>query len=289
MPKMKNVYFLNGKAVEPKAALDFINPTAAGIFETFRIYNGKVFRLEEHLERLAESAQTVGLFPRLSSTASRGRKKEAGAWLKHVRREIQLAVKGFGKPEAVARVTWVEAGLIVMMGERRAPPELYKTGIALQTSPVRRSLSHAAPPEAKSTDYMNALMATLEPRPEDVYEWIFLDQQGFVTEVRIGNIFIIDSIGKKKRLRTPPLHGILNGVTRRFVIECALLEGLEVREEPLTRHEIYTADESFLTNTSWEVLPVRSLDARLIGREVPGPLTTRLHQSFKKRVQKECP
>ncbi len=272
---MKNVYFLNGKAVDPKAALDFINPTAAGIFETFRIYNGKVFRLEEHLERLEDSAQTVGLLLPLD--------------MKHIRREIKLAVKGFGKLEAVARVTWVEAGLIIMMGERRAPAELYKTGIALQTSPVRRSLSHAAPPEAKSTDYMNALMATLEPRPEDVYEWIFLDQQGFVTEVRIGNIFIIDSIGKKKRLRTPPLHGILNGVTRRFVIECALLEGMEVREEPLTRHEIYTADESFLTNTSWEVLPVRSLDARLIGREVPGPLTTRLHQSFKKRVQKECP
>lgn len=272
---MKNTYFLNGKPVEPQAALDFINPKAVGIFETFRVYNGKIFRLEEHLERLLESAQTVGLRETLDS--------------KRICREIQLAVKGYGKSEAVARVTWVEAGFLVMMGERRALAELYKTGIALQTSPVRRSLSHAAPPEAKTTDYMNALMATLEPRPTDVYEWLFLDNQGFVTETRIGNLFIIESHGKKKLVRTPPLHGILNGVTRRFVIESALLEGLEVREEPLTRHEIYTADESFLTNTSWEVLPVRSLDARLVGREVPGPITTRLHQSFKKRVQKECP
>jgi len=272
---MKNIYFLNGKPAAAEAALDFINPKAAGIFETFRVYNGQIFREEEHLERLCESAQTVGLLPQLD--------------VKKIRREIRLAVKGYGKLEAVLRVTWVEAGFLVMIGERRAPKELYETGIALQTSPVRRSLSHAAPPEAKSTDYMNALMATLEPRPADVYEWIFLDQQGFVTEVRIGNIFIIDSIGKKSRLRTPPLHGILNGVTRRFVIECALLEGLDVREEPITRHEIYTANEAFLTNTSWEVLPVRSLDARLVGREVPGSLTTRLHQSFKKRVQSECP
>ena len=272
---MKNTYFLNGKPVEPQAALDFINPKAAGIFETFRVYNGKVFRLDEHLERLLESAQTVGLRETLD--------------LKRIRKEIQQAVKGYGKLEAVARVTWVEAGFLVMMGERRAPPELYKTGIALQTSPVRRSLSNAAAPEAKTTDYMNALMATLEPRPADIYEWLFLDNQGFVTETRIGNLFIIESRAKKKIVRTPPLHGILNGVTRRFVIESALLEGLEVREEPLMRHEIYTADESFLTNTSWEVLPVRSLDARLVGREVPGPITTRLHQSFKKRVQKECP
>jgi len=272
---MKNTYFLNGKPVEAKAGLNFINPEGAGIFETFRVYHGQIFREEEHLERLCESAQTVGLRPGLD--------------IRHIRREVRLAVKAYGKPEAVVRVTWVDAGLLVMIGERRAPPELYQTGIALQTSPIRRNLSHAAPPEAKSTDYMNALMATLEPRPAEVYEWIFLDQQGFVTEVRIGNIFIVDSAGKKTRLRTPPLHGILNGVTRRFVIECALREGMEVREEPLTRHEIYTAGECFLTNTSWEVLPVRSLDARLIGREVPGLITTRLHQSFKKRVQKECP
>lgn len=272
---MKNSYFLNGKKVEAQTGIDFIHPHETGIFETFRVYNGHIFREEEHLERLCESAQTVGL--------------RLGLDIHKVRREVRLAVKAYGKSEAVVRVTCGIAGLLVMVGERRAPQELYETGIALQTSPVRRNLSHAAPPEAKSTDYMNALMATLEPRPASVYEWIFLDQQGFVTEVRIGNIFVVDLFGKKLRLRTPPLHGILNGVTRRFVIECALLEGLEVREEPLTRHEIYTAKESFLTNTSWEVLPVRSLDARLIGREVPGPVTTRLHQSFKKRVQRECP
>lgn len=274
LPLIKNIYFLNGKPIEAKAALSFINPAAAGIFETFRIYGGQIFREEEHLERLCESAQTVGLRPLLDLTK--------------IRRQIRLAVKGYGKAEAVLRVTWGEAGFLVMIGERRAPKELYETGVALRTSPVRRSLSHAAPPEAKSTDYMNALMATLEPRPEDVYEWVFLDQQGFVTEVRIGNLFILKRSGKETRLCTPPLHGILNGVTRRFVIECALHAGLKICEIPLTRHDIYTADECFLTNTSWEILPVRSLDARRVGGKVPGLITTRLHQSFKRRVQKEC-
>src|SRR5207237_1009643 len=126
----------------------------------------------------------------------------------------------------------------------------------LRTSNVRRSLSHASPPQAKTSAYQNALLATLEPSPG--YEWVFLDQSGFVTEVRIGNLFII----KGKMLATPPTTGILNGVTRRFVIELALQAGLKVREVPLTRHEIYNADEAFLTNTSWEILPVRELDGR---------------------------
>jgi len=272
---MKNIYFLNGKPADPRVLLRMMNPKSAGIFETFRVYNGKIFRFEEHLDRLQESALTVGLRPFLVK--------------KSIKREVEKAVRGYGKNEAVVRITWMEEGLIVMVGERKAPPELYQTGIALQTSPIRRSLSNAAPPEAKSTDYMNALMATLEPRPAEVYEWVFLDQQGFVTEVRIGNLFIVDQSSRKPRLRTPPLQGILNGVTRRFVIECALLEGLEVREEPLTRHDIYTAHESFLTNTSWEVLPVRSLDGRLVGHSIPGSITSRLHQSFIKRVYKECP
>ena len=206
-----------------------------------------------------------------------------------IRREVRLAVQGYGKAEAVLRVTWTPAGFLVMIGERRAPQDLYETGVTLKTSPVKRSLSHAAPPEAKTTDYTNALFATLEPRPAAVYEWVFLDSLGYVTEVRIGNLFIVDFFGKKPRLRTPPLQGILNGVTRRFVIECALFEGLEVREEPLTRHEIYTASETFLTNTSWEILPVRSLDAREIGRQMPGPVTTQLHRCFRKKVQSECP
>ncbi len=137
----------------------------------------------------------------------------------------------------------------------------------------------AAPPQAKTTDYLNALMATLDPSPG--YEWVFLDRDGFVTEVRIGNLFIV----KDGRLFTPPLTGILNGVTRRFVLECASLAGLETRERPLSRHEVYNADEAFLTNTSWEILPVREMDGRSTGKQIPGKITCRLHTIFKNRVR----
>ena len=282
---MKHAYFLNGKAVESKIALRFFDPAAVAVFETLRIYNAHIFREAEHLERLRESAQTAGLTPALD--------------LNEARRQIRSAVKGCGQAEASLRVTWNPSlGYLVMIGERKLPHGVYAAGAVLQTSAVRRSLSNAAPPEAKTTDYMNAVLATLEPKAEGlrrtnkrhkVYETVFLDQQGYVTEVRIGNLFIVDFCAKKPRLRTPPLEGILNGVTRRFVIECALLQELEVREESLTRHEIYNASEAFLTNTSWEILPVRSLDGRLIGRFVPGQWTRRLHQFFRQRVLRECP
>lgn len=273
---MKNIYYRKGRPVEGKTAVEGLaRPDMPGVFETLRVYGGCFFRAEEHYDRLLESAQTAGFL-------LQGKKKLN---LSRIRREVEAAVASFGRQEAVVRVTWTGEELIVMVGERRPPEELYRTGVALQTSPLKRSHSNAAAPEAKTTDYMNALAATLEPRPADIYEWVFLDALGYVTEVRIGNLFIIDA---RKRLRTPPLQGILNGVTRRFVIECALFAGLEVREEPLTRHEIYTAKEAFLTNTSWEIMPVNSLDRRVIGNEIPGPVTCRLQQIFKKRVQSEC-
>ncbi len=294
---MKHTYFLDGKAVASEIALHFFEPATTAVFETLRVYNAQIFREAEHLERLRESAQTAGLAQALD--------------LNEARRQIRAAVKGYGQAEATLRVTWNPGlGYLVMIGERKLSQEVYAAGITLQTSAVRRSLSNASPPEAKTSDYMNAVLATLEPfchseagqRPAEESlrsfaslrmtsprEWIFLDRNGYVTEVRTGNLFIVDFCAKKPRLRTPPLEGILNGVTRRFVIECALLKKLEVKEEPLTRHEIYNASEAFLTNTSWEILPVRSLDGRTVGRAVPGKYTRELHKVFRQRVMRECP
>ncbi len=298
---MKTIYFENGKPVEgalPVSEWDIragsrispagastpmrrysqsagsLIPPAGGIFETMRVYGGKIFCEKEHLARLIESARISGWqnLPRITE----------------IQRQIRQAVKTYGKPEAVIRVTLTAAKILVMIGERKTRPELYREGIRLATTAVRRSLVHAAPPAAKSTDYMNAVLATLEASPNGVEDWLFLDAAGYVTEVRTGNLFIVEKGGKKPRLKTPPLAGILDGVTRRIVIECALSKGLEVLEEPLTRHEIYNAAEVFLTNTSWEVLPVRELDGRSIGEVLPGPITTQLHQLFKKRVLREC-
>ena len=243
-----------------------------GIFESMRTYSGRIFRVEEHLERLAASAKTAGF---------------ACPDGKRLRRELELAVKDYLKSTAkdiFIRLTLWQDRVFVIVGERVHPAALYEKGVALRTSPVPRNLSNAWAPEAKTSAYQNAVAASLEPRAGEIYEWLFLDRNGFVTEVRIGNIFIV----REGRLRTPPALGILNGVTRRFVIECARKTGIPVGEIPLTRHEVFNAGEAFLTNTSWEILPIAELDGRKIGKTIPGPMTRQLQQVFEKRVKEEC-
>ncbi len=268
--------YSNGKKIKDQILLSRFDAEAVGVFESLRTYKGRIFHLQEHLERFQDSIRTAGA------------EKIPEAFLKE---ELESALAAFkkdfpkeSKEDLFIRVTLWPYGskdggcLLVQITHRRHSPDLYKNGVVLRTSSVRRSLSHASPPQAKTSDYKNALMATLDPLPG--YEWVFLDHEGFVTEVRIGNLFTV----KKKTLFTPPATGILNGVTRRFVIESARQTGMNVKEIPLTRHDIYNADEAFLTNTSWEILPVRELDRRAIGRKVPGPVTLKLHKLFKKKA-----
>lgn len=262
--------FSNGKSVSDAFLLKKFSTEEIGIFESLRTYQGKIFRLEEHLNRFEESAKISGVEIDIAK----------------VRKELLKSLENLPKngDDYFLRVTWWNFGIYVMAGQRKHPVHLYQEGVVLKTSPVKRSLHQAVPSSAKTTDYSNAVMATLEPKSEEVYEWIFLDAQGFITEVRIGNLFMV----KKRQLLTPPTTGILNGVTRRFVIECAEVISIPVQEVPLTRHEVYNADEAFLTNTSWEILPVRMLDGRRIGPKIPGPLTLKLQQIFKKKALQEC-
>lgn len=268
--------YSGGKKIKDPIFLERFSRDEIGIFESLRTYGRNIFRLEEHLQRFKESAKTAGLNEPSS--------------IPQLRREVVAAYRSFLKKSNPAqedlflRMTLWQGQLFVMIGARRHSETLYQKGITLQTSPVKRSPSHAAPAQAKTSDYMNAVMATLEPKPESVYEWLLLDPLGYVTEVRIGNFFMI----KNGIFLTPPTTGILNGVTRRFVIECARDLEISVKEVPITRHEIYNADEAFLTNTSWEVLPVRALDGRSIGKIVPGPITLKLHQTFKQKALREC-
>lgn len=261
--------YSNGQKIEDKIFLRNFAAEEVGIFESMRTYNGRIFREEEHLERLVESAQTSG-FPRPD--------------LKKIRRELKLALAVFQQDVFIRLTLWRDQ-IFVMVGSRSHPGSFYERGVALRTSPVRKNLTHASAPEAKTSDYQNAILATLEPSSGGTYEWLFLDSNGFVTEVRIGNLFMI----KDGVLRTPPARGILNGVTRRFVIECAPQAGMEVEETPLTRHDVFNAEEAFLTNTSWEILPVSELDGRRIGQKVPGPGTQKLHRVFRQNILKECP
>lgn len=268
--------YSKGKEIKDRVTLSRFPGDSIGIFESLRTYRSGIFRLDEHLHRFLESAKTAGLPEPLPS-------------LSQLRREILNAHRSFLKKKRIdgdlfLRLTLWQGRIFVMIGGRKHADVLYQKGVVLQTSPVKRSPPYAAPAQAKTSDYMNAVMATLEPKPESVYEWLMLDTLGYITEVRTGNFFMI----KNGIFFTPPTTGILNGVTRRFVIECARDLEISVKEVPITRHEIYNADEAFLTNTSWEVLPVQELDGRRIGKTVPGPITLKLHQIFKQKALQEC-
>lgn len=277
----KFAIYSQGNKLDGKKSLAGFTAEATGVFESLRTYGQKIFRLEEHLERLAESAKTTGFDLSLS----------------HAEQEISLALAAYCAENREAKDVFIRITFsgsrkcFVMIGERRHLQVLYKTGVSLRTSPVRRSLSNASPPEVKTSAYQNAVMASLEPRAAGTYEWVFLDRDGYVTEVRIGNLFAVvrgTSKGRKPELVTPPCLGILNGVTRRFVLDCASHAGIPVREIPLTRHDLYNAGEVFLTNTSWEILPVRELDGRRTGPKVPGPVTLKLHRIFRQKIKEEC-
>lgn len=275
--------YRNGRKIDHELSFEQIARRGLGIFETMRTYGGRIFQMEDHLKRLRDSARTCGYdVSRID--------------LSQVGRQLLSALKAYREekgPEDVAvRLTLYEDSVFVMIGMRKHPDRLYEKGIALKTSPVRRSLSNASYPESKTTAYQNAVLASVEPRPEGIYEWLFVDREGYISEVRTGNIFLVEkpssSLSGRITLLTPPTTGILNGLTRQFVIKYALRAGYEVRPCPLTRHELYNASESFLTNTSWEILPVVRVDGRLIGTGRPGRITQKLHRMFHPLAKKEC-
>ncbi|MFH1208441.1 MAG: aminotransferase class IV [Candidatus Omnitrophota bacterium] len=278
---MNYTVYQNGKEMNGELSFDLMRTEAVGIFESMRAYGGRILHETEHLSRLLESSKTVGYRPFPEAAK--------------LRLELRAALKAFNKKECYVRLTLWEGRSFAILGSREHPKELYEKGVALKTASFPRGGPNTFPWQAKASAYQQAILASTEPHPDKIYEWIFLDQGGILSETRIGNFFIVQyrsqHPGDLKKggaiLLTPPEYLILNGVTRRFVIKCARELGMQVREAPLTRHEFFNADEAFLCNTSWEVLPVRELDGRMIGAGKPGPVTLRLHHFFKRRIQQD--
>lgn len=277
--------YQNGKETGGKLSFNLMRTEAAGIFESMRAYGGRILHEKEHLSRLLESAKTAGYRP-FPEPAK-------------LRLELKAALKAFGKKECYIRLTLWEGRSFVILGSREHPKELYEKGVVLKTASFPRGGPNSFPWQAKASAYQQAILASTEPHLDKIYEWVFLDSQNFLTETRVGNFFIIKYCSTRPGCKTsrsgcaeksgailftPPAHLILNGVTRRFVIKSALDLGIKVREIPLTRHEFFNADEAFLCNTSWEILPIRELDGRVIGTGEPGPVTLKLHSYFKRRV-----
>lgn len=250
-----------------------------GIFEGIRAYNGRVFRLKEHIDRLFYSAKAIMLNLPMSRAAI------AEAVLETCRRNkirdgyIRLVVtRGVGtlglNPNRCKNPS-----LIIIAGKIQLyPVEYYERGLEIITVPTVRNLHSALNPAIKSLNYLNNIMAKIEANNSGCEEAIMLNAEGFVSECTGDNIFIL----KENELLTPPLSaGALYGVTRKVVMEIAAESGLLVREPNLSRYDMFNADECFLTGTGAELVPVIKIDGRVIGNGKPGPVTRKLVAQYR--------
>lgn len=241
------------------------------VFETVRSYDGVICQVDEHLKRLAESCK--GLGRELPETEKRIR-----SWLFEAQRE-----SGFADSILRLSLHW-EGGaasrmLVIARPFKSYPDEMYAKGVSLKTAVMRRSDLRAQDPQIKCSQYVSGVLAHLDALENPAHELIFMDLSGYVAEGTVSNIFIV----KNKRVLTPPLaSGILRGVTRDRVLALAQRAGFKPLEKCFTRHEVYSADECFMTNTSSEIMPVTMLDGLRIGEGVPGPVTKKLLLLFRK-------
>lgn len=245
-----------------------------GVFEGIRAYHGRVFKLKEHVERLYFSAKAILLEIPLTPA------QMAQAVVESCRRNqlrdgyIRLVVtRGEGTlgldPNRCARPSVI----IIASKIQLYPQELYERGMAIVTVATTRNLHNALNPAIKSLNYLNNILAKIEAHNAGVEEAIMLNAEGYVAECTGDNIFAI----KGNQLLTPPLSaGALYGITRGTVMDLARESGLQVSEPNLTRYDFYNADESFLTGTGAEIVPVVKIDGRVIGQGVPGPTTKML-------------
>ncbi len=249
-----------------------------GIFEGIRFYHGRVFRLEEHIERLYDSARAICL------KIPFDRAEMIEAVLETIRQNdlrdgyVRLVVtRGPGdlglNPNLCPKATvFIIASKITLY-----PEEMYRNGLMVVTCATRRIPHGALSPMVKSLNYLNNVLAKIESQLAGAGEGLMLNEQGFVAECTGDNIFVV----KHGKITTPPISsGALAGITREVVFEMAAEAGLVISEPNMTRYDIYTADECFLTGTAAEVIPVVKLDNRPIGDGTPGPITRKLIERF---------
>jgi branched-chain amino acid aminotransferase len=254
-----------------------------GVFEGIRTYNGRVFELDAHIDRLYASAQIIALEIPLP------RDELVAAMMETIRRNdamdgyIRLVVtRGIGdlglNPSKCPKATvFCIAGGITLY-----PDEVYRKGFKVVTLSTRRNDPQAINPAVKSLNYLNNVMGALELRDCDVNEGLFLTTSGYVCECTADNFFLV----KGHKLLTPhPALGALKGITRGVVMRLAAFIGLEVEEGFYTLYDVYTADEAFLTGTAAEVGPVVEVDKRIIGAGVPGPVTKEITARFHEYAQ----
>lgn len=249
-----------------------------GVFEGIRSYAGRVFRLEKHVDRLYDSARAIHLVIPMTREAM------AQAVIDTLRANdlrdayIRLVVtRGAGSLGLDPRKTTDPQVIIITDSIQLYPPELYEHGLKIVTAGTMRNHPAALNPRVKSLNYLNSILAKIEATNAGCLEALMLNHKGEVAECTGDNLFVV----RRGEVHTPSVDaGILEGITREAVIELAREAGLTVVERTMDRHDVYTADECFLTGTAAELIPVVECDARPIGDGRPGPVTRELHQRF---------
>jgi branched-chain amino acid aminotransferase len=251
-----------------------------GVFEGMRSYGGKVFRLEQHLERLWNSAKAIALEIPLSRPAMAKAVNDTLAANNITDGYIRLVVtRGAGSLGLDPNRTSHPQVIIITDHIALYPEDFYQNGLEIITASTMRNHPAALSPRIKSLNYLNNILAKVEGLQAGCVEALMLNHKGEIAECTGDNIFLV----RNNVVLTPPIDaGILEGITRDTVIELARKANYEVREISLTRHDVYIADECFLTGSAAEVIPVVKVDRRKIGTGVPGPVTRDLIERFRR-------
>jgi len=279
--------YLNGKLVDASEAKISVYDHGLlygdGVFEGIRSYGSRIFKLKEHVDRLYESAHTILL--KIPMT-KREMMEAVVATLKankltdaYVRLVVTRGTGDLGlDPRKCDKATvFIITDKIVLY-----PAQVYREGMEIVTVPTPRNLPEALNPQIKSLNYLNNILAKIEATNAGVQEALMLSAHGYVAECTGDNIFII----KGGALLTPPPYaGLLKGITRGCVMDLARKARIPVREEMMTRHDLYNAQECFLTGTAAEIAPIVKIDGRVIGSAKPGKLTLRLMKAFRARTK----
>jgi branched-chain amino acid aminotransferase len=250
-----------------------------GIFEGIRFYNRRVFRLDEHIRRLYHSARSILLNMPLTPG------EMTAAVLETCRANglddgyIRLVVTRGTGPLGLSPYKCPKPSVIIIAcGIQLYSEEAYRNGLTVATCATRRPTHDTLSPQVKSLNYLNNVMAKVEAIQAGAEEGLMLNERGLVAECTGDNVYIV----RDGTILTPPISaGALDGITRGAVFDIAVSLGVPMREAEISRHDIYTADEFFLTGTAAEVIAATKLDQRLIGDGKPGPVTARVIAAFR--------
>jgi branched-chain amino acid aminotransferase len=248
-----------------------------GVFEGIRVYHGKVFKHKDHIDRLYESARSIALEIPMAPGDLMKAVEETVKVNNKINGYIRLVVtRGAGTLGLDPRKCDPQV-IIIVDDISLYPAELYESGLEIITASTIRNHPNALSPRIKSLNYLNNILAKIEAIRAGCFEAIMLNHNGEVAECTGDNLFLV----KKGLLKTtPPDAGILEGVTRNVVLDLAKAAGIPTLECKLIRHDVYTADECFLTGTAAEIIAVTKVDGRVIGSGKPGPITKQLRERF---------